>query len=88
MVVQENCTIPFMQEVTDTLHDAGVIVQYLPAYSPDHNPIEEWFSKVKFVIKAIKVEVESCDDIDTIVPAAFSTITQQDCIGWIHDSGI
>ena len=88
VVVQDNCAIHHVQEVTDTLHDAGVIAQYLPPYSPDYNPIEECFSKVKSMMKAMEVEMAFCDDIDTIVLAAFSTITQQDCIGWIHDSGI
>ena len=48
MVVQDNCTIPYVQEVTDTPHDAGVIAQYLPPYSPDYNPIEECFSFYSF----------------------------------------
>ena len=41
VVVQDNCAIHHVQEVNDALNDAGVIVQYLPPYSPDYNPIEE-----------------------------------------------
>ena len=88
VVVQDNCAIHHVQEITDALCDAGVIVQYLPPYSPDYNPIEECFSKVKSVLKAMETEMEFCDDIDTIVLSAFATVTQQDCIGWVHDSGI
>ena len=88
VVVQDNCTIHYVQEVTDTLHDAGINVQYLPPYSLNYNPIEECISKVKSMMKAMEVEMEFCDDINTIVLATFSTITQQHCIGWIHDSGI
>ena len=70
VVVQDNCAIHHVQEVTDVLHDASVIVQYLPPYSPDYNPIEECFSKVKFMLKAMEVEMEFYDDIDTIIPGA------------------
>ena len=88
VVVQDNCAIHHVLEVTDAINDVGVIVQYLPPYSPDYNPIEECFSKVTSMLKAMEVEMEYYDDIDTIVLAAFSTISQQDCIGWINDSGI
>ena len=88
VVIQDNCTIHHVNEVTDTLHDAGVIVHYLPPYSPDYNPIEQAFSKVKLMMKAMETELQYGDDIDTIILAAFATITQEDCIGWIRDSGI
>ena len=88
VVVQDNCTIHHVNEITDTLNDAGVIVHYLPPYSPDYNPIEEAFSKVKSMLKAMEAEIQFGDDIDTIVLAAFATITKQDCMGWIRDSGI
>ena len=88
VVVQDNCTIHHVNEITDTLNDAEVIVHYLPPYSPDYNPIEEAFSKVKSMLKAMEAEIQFGDDIDTIVLAAFATITKQDCMGWIRDSGI
>ena len=39
-------------------------------------------------MKAIKSEMQALNDIDTIVYAAFSTISASDCEGWIADSGI
>ena len=88
VVFQDNRTIHHMNEITDTLNNAGIIVHYLPPYSPDCNPIEEAFSKVKSMLKAMEAEIQFGDDIDTIVLTAFATITKQDCMGWIRDSGI
>ena len=62
-----------------------VLVHFLPPYSPDFNHIEEAFSKVKTELKSIDLEI-----IDTEIAglASFTTITPQDCRGWISHSGI
>ena len=39
-------------------------------------------------MKAMETEMETIDDIDTIIYAAFSMITSSDCEGWVSDSGI
>ena len=64
------------------------IVHWFPPYSPDYNPIKEIFSKAKSMMKAMVVEMQVVQDMDTIVYAAFSMITPGDCQGWITDSGI
>ena len=38
--------------VVDLIESTGALVQFLPPYSPDLNPIEEAFSKVKSALKA------------------------------------
>ena len=40
------------------------------------------------MMKAMEMEMQTIEDIDTIIYAAFSFITHEDCIGWIKDSGI
>ena len=47
VVVLDNCSIHHISEVRQVLEKVGVLVHYLPPYSPDYNPIEEAFSKVK-----------------------------------------
>jgi len=47
VVVLDNCSIHHVRGMDEILQDVGVIVQYLTPYSPDLNPIEEAFSKVK-----------------------------------------
>ena len=55
---------------------------FLPPYSPELNPIEEAFSKVKHHVKKHKPRtVQSlCDTLE----AAFSTITESDAIGFFN----
>ena len=41
IVVLDNCSIHHARSVKDTLQDAGILVIYLPPYSPDLNPIRK-----------------------------------------------
>ena len=65
-----------------------VLTHYLPPYSPDYNPIELAFSKVKYSLKAMEAEMQALQDIDTILLAAFPLITPADCCAWINSVGI
>lgn len=57
----------------------------LPAYSPDFNPIEEAFSKVKQFLR--RAEARTDDDLRTATWAAFATITTADIAGWFTHCG-
>ena len=61
------------------------ITHFLPPYSPDYNPIELAFSKVKYMVKSMEMEMQT---IETIVLAAFATITVSDCQAWIDNIGV
>ena len=67
------------------IQEVGEIEYFLPLYSPDYNPIEEAFSKVKAEMKTMKMLAE-ITDIQTIVLLAFSCITISDCKMWIKDN--
>ena len=70
----DNCSIHHVKETQNVLDDAGVITHYLPPYSPDYNPIELAFSKVKSSIKSMEAEKVAFDDIKLIILAAFASI--------------
>ena len=74
-----NCSIHHIDEVTELLHLTGAVVHWLPPYSPDYSPIEV-LSKAKTMMKAMEVQMQITQDIDTIVS---STVTPEDCRGWI-----
>ena len=59
---------------------AGARFLPLPAYSPDFNPIEEAFSKVKQLLR--RAEARTDDDLRAATWAAFATITTADAVGW------
>ena len=53
IAIMDNCAIHHVSEVAQLFQDAGILLSFLPPYSPDYNPIEETFSYVKQVIPQI-----------------------------------
>ena len=51
VIVMDNASIHRTREVEEACEQAGVILVYLPPYSPDKNPIEEFFAELKAFIK-------------------------------------
>ena len=88
VVIMDNCSIHHVDHVSVLLQQIGVLIQWLPPYSPDFNPLEEAFSKVKLMMKAMEAEMQANEDIDTVVYSAFSCITSQDCLQWVKNSAI
>ena len=48
VVIMDNATIHYTPSTVNLFEEVGALVHYLPPYSPDMNPIEEAFSKIKF----------------------------------------
>ena len=51
VVVIDDASIHHIQQVRALIQNTGAILRYLPAYSPDFNPLEESFSKVKAFLR-------------------------------------
>ena len=88
VVVLDNSLIHNVEGITEMIEEAGAIVHFLPPYSPDFNPIEETFSKVKAEMKHYEESMNEVSDIETTVFSAFTTITPDDCKGWILNSSV
>ena len=71
VIILDNCIMHYCQEALQMTQAVGALVHFIPPYSPDYNPIEEAFSKVKSSMKAMAQVM----DIDTIILSAFTTIT-------------
>ncbi len=69
----------------DHLGDAGVKVRFLPAYSPDDNPIELMWSKVKALLR--KAEARSNEALLLAIGDALSQVTQKDATHWLAHCG-
>ena len=87
VVILDNASIHHTQEAVKAIEDVGAIVHFLPPYSPDLNPIEEMFSKVKSTMKSLD-HTTGESDIETTVLAAFSMVDERECKKWIKDSCI
>lgn len=84
IIVMDNASIHKVEGVVELLEGLGLIVYFLPPYSPDYNPIEELFAKVKSILKANEHIMEN---FETLLLSAFSVVTPTDCKGWIRHAG-
>jgi len=87
VVVMDNASVHHINTVEDRIHQMGAIVRFLPPYSPDLNPMEEVFSKLKLFLKHNQVAYTSTQSPSWILMMGFNTITAQDCIEYIRHSG-
>ena len=84
VLVMDNCAIHHVSTALKIMKDAGVLVIFLPPYSPDLNPAEELFSLVKYYLRQHDDILQAVNDPKPIIRAAFDSVTGQDCLGWIH----
>ena len=58
---------------------------YLPAYSPDYNPIEEAFSKIKDLLR--KAAARTQEALVEAIGPALSAVTAKDAQGYFEHAG-
>ena len=68
--------------VTEFLDEHKAAYAYLPRYSPELNPIEEAFSKIKHTVRKFKPRLP--DELFRTIRAAIKTVTQDDVISYIN----
>ena len=64
---------------------AGARVRFLPPYSPDLNPIEKMFSKLKAYLR--KVKARKVEALHEALGDALRTVTESDIAGWFRSCG-
>ncbi|HEY0937691.1 MAG TPA: IS630 family transposase [Trebonia sp.] len=85
IVVMDNLACHKTAEVARLIGSAGASVRYLPAYSPDLNPIERLFSKPKAALRSAKART-----VDALIGAmgdALRAVRAADIRGWFAHSG-
>lgn len=87
MLIMDNCSIHHVEEVKQELEAAGILVIFLPPYSPDYNPCEELFSFVKYYLKDHDQLLQITDEPEEILKSAFDNVTESQSNNWITHSG-
>lgn len=84
-VVMDNLRVHHNPQVRTLIEAARCRVAYLPPYSPDFNPIEPAFSKIKTAVR--RAEARSHAGLVDAFAEALARVTQSDARGWMTHSG-
>ena len=76
IVIMDNFTIHHNHKVRELIEDAECELLYLPTYSPDFNPIEHLFAKIKAWLK--KQRADTVPELKQAFEDAVLTVTQDD----------
>jgi transposase len=85
VVVMDNLSPHKHDAILDLIAQAGAVVRFLPAYSPDLNPIEKMWSKVKELLRG--AEARTNEALQSAIAAALACVTAQDAMNWFASCG-
>ena len=85
LVVLDNCSAHKVAGVREAIEACGAKVLYLPPYSPDFNPVELLWSKVKAILRREKARTFDC--IVKSLKLALDSVSLDDIDGWFNHCG-
>ena len=85
IVVMDNLSAHKGERVREFVEGRGCELRYLPPYSPDLNPIEEAFSKVKGLMR--RAEARTREALIEAISKALSAVSARDVRGFFEHSG-
>jgi len=80
IVVMDNCSVHKVKDILNPIYEKGATVLFLPPYSPDLNPMELAWSKIKSILRMLKAR--TTDKLYDALCYAFDCIVQQDIENW------
>ena len=85
IVILDNLSSHKVEGVQQAVAAVGAITLYLPPYSPDLNPIEKLFSKLKTLLR--KAALRATEELWKEIGALLSTLTASECANYFASSG-
>jgi transposase len=85
IVIMDNLPAHKPRAIRDAIEQAGAELRFLPPYSPDFNPIEMAFAKLKAFLK--KTAARTKDDLWTAIARAIDTFTSVECANYFAAVG-
>lgn len=85
IVIMDNLPAHKPTAIREAIHAAGAELRFLPPYSPDFNPIEMAFSKLKALLK--KAAARTKDDLWNAIAQAIDTFTTNECENYFAAAG-
>jgi len=85
IVIMDNLPAHKVTGVREAIEGAGAYLIYLPPYSPDLNPIEKAFSKVKAILR--KAAARTAEGLWTAIANALDAFTPEECRNYFASCG-
>jgi len=85
IVMMDNLSSHKVAGVREAIEAAGAELRYLPAYSPDLNPIEQLFAKLKALLR--KAAARTIDALITEIADALSKVSPRECANYLASRG-
>jgi transposase len=85
VVVLDNLSAHKSPETLRIVEAAGATLRFLPPYSPDLNPVEKMWSKLKENLRAAKAR--TTEELHGQIASALASITPSDAAGWFASCG-
>jgi len=85
VVVLDNLAVHKQPEVRAAIERVGAHLRFLPPYSPDFNPIEQAFAKLKAFLRTVRPR--SFDHVTELVAIALTLFTPAECRNYVRHCG-
>ena len=76
----DNLRAHYDSEAIALIEEVGATVKFLPPYSPDFNPIEKMWSKIKNLLRGLAARTQ--EELSDAITQAFNSVTADDAFGW------
>jgi len=85
IVIMDNLSSHKGSEIRTAIESTGASLLFLPPYSPDYNPIEMMWSKIKTLLRKTKARTSSA--LNEAISTALATVTLSDIRSWFEACG-
>lgn len=85
IVLMDNLAVHKVAGIAEALRARGARVEYLPPYSPDLNPIEKCWAKIKTALRHAKARTREV--LEKVLKQALQTISAADARAWFAHCG-
>ena len=86
IVVMDNLRAHYDAKALALIEATGARVKFLPPYSPDYNPIEKMWSKIKNLLRGFATRTQN--ELSAAITRAFEAVTPSDVQGWFSSCHI
>lgn len=83
-VFMDNCSIHKGENIRKMIEGVGAKLIYIPTYSPEYNPIEQMWSKIKSILQGISARTYA--DLAIAIAVAFKKVSLNDIHNWFSHS--